>query len=230
LFGGFESIREATKVVGQLALVGQELNISTVDLDATFLAQLDVLLTTERGEAPVLGHDDLLATRELVLRASKGFDGGSSVRVTSSDTDQDLANVDTGNLSVWLAKGTTHTGLESIGSSARQHLVDADDVVRVGTDAHVETFLSGNLYKVFVGADTGGLEGLGRELFVLIGDEMDASWEFVDTGTLSAEIVDTKFWVRYTTIEAGLWVRLVLAVTITSCWASCHFVGFQNVE
>jgi hypothetical protein len=71
-------------------------------------------------------------------------------RITSSDTQNDLTNVDTGNCSIGLSPGTTHTSLQSIGTSAGQHLVDTDDVVRVGTDAKMETFLSTDLDKVSV--------------------------------------------------------------------------------
>lgn len=68
--------------------------------------------------------------------------------VTGPDAHENLANVDTGNNTVRLAEGTTHTSLESIGSGARQHLVDADDVEGVGADAKMETFLSGSLDEV----------------------------------------------------------------------------------
>lgn len=76
---GLESIRVATEVVSQFAVVGQELNVSTVGLDLSFLAQLDVLLTTERGESPVLAYNDLLASRELVLRTTESLDGMSTI-------------------------------------------------------------------------------------------------------------------------------------------------------
>ena len=52
-------------------------------------------------------------------------------RVTSADREDDLTDVHTSDGAVWLAEGTTHSGLQSIGTSARQHLVDADDVVWV---------------------------------------------------------------------------------------------------
>ena len=55
------------------------------------------------------------------------------MRVTRADRQQDLADVDTSNGAVGLTPGTTHTRLQSIGPSARQHLVDADDVEGVGT-------------------------------------------------------------------------------------------------
>ena len=79
-------------------------------------------------------------------------------------------------------------------------------MVRVSADTHVETFLSSELDEVLVGADTGGFEGLGRQLFVLVGDQVDAKRELVDIGTLAAEIEDADLWVGHTTVEAALGV------------------------
>jgi len=140
--------------------------------------------------------------------------------------------------------------LKSIGTSARQHLVDTDDVVWVWADAHVESFLSGNLDEVLVGGDTGGLEGLGAELLKLVGNQVDTCWELVDVGALTAQVEDTNLWVWDTTVEAGLWVWLavgllvcicrrradfwsrenaLLAVAVAPCWTSRHFVGICRV-
>jgi len=49
----------------------------------------------------------------------------------------------------------------------------------------VEGFLSGDLGQVLVGADTGGFQGFGGDLFVLVGDEVHAGWEIIDTCLLS---------------------------------------------
>jgi len=68
--------------------------------------------------------------------------------ITSSDTQDDLTNVDSGDGSVGLSPSTTHSSLKPIGTGARQHLVDTDDVVWVSADTKMETFLSGNLYQV----------------------------------------------------------------------------------
>jgi hypothetical protein len=226
---------------------GQELNVSTVNLDLARVLLVHVLLTTERGEAPVLGDDDLLATRELVLRAAESLEGDSSVGITSADTQDDLANVDTGNGTVGLTPGTTHTSLQSIGTCARQHLVDTDDVVRVGADTHVERVLSSGLDEVpdcsgqyvflqsqytvskryrlrsndietgynwngvrysLVGANTGGLKSLRAQLFVLVGDQVDAERELIDTSTLAAKVEDADLRVGDTTVETRLGVRL----------------------
>jgi hypothetical protein len=133
---------------------------------------------------------------------------GKPTRVTSADAHDDLANVDTGDSAVGLAPGTTHTSLQSIGTGARQHLVDADDVEGVGADAEMETLLAGVLDEVLVGADTGGLEGLGAQLLILVGDKVDAEGEVVDVGTLAAKIKDADLGVGDTTVEARLGVRL----------------------
>lgn len=69
-------------------------------------------------------------------------------RVTSADGKQDLADGHAGDEAVGLAERSTHAGLQPIGASARQHFVDADDVVRVGADAEMEAFLAGGLDEV----------------------------------------------------------------------------------
>jgi len=68
--------------------------------------------------------------------------------VTSAHGKDDLADVDTGDGAVGLAESATHARLQSIGTSARQHLVDADDVVRVSAHAEVEPFLATRLDEV----------------------------------------------------------------------------------
>ena len=119
-----------------------------------------------------------------------------------------MANVDAGDRAVGLAPSTTHTSLQSIGTGARQHLVDADDVVRVGAHAQVETFLAGHLDEVLIGTNPGSLEGLGAQLLILVGDEVDAQREVVDGRALPAEVEDANLGIGDTTVEAGLRVRL----------------------
>jgi hypothetical protein len=79
-------------------------------------------------------------------------------------------------------------------------------MVGVNADTEMETFLSSNLDKVLVGANTGGLESLGGQLLVLVGDQVDAEREVVDVGALAAEIEDADLGVRYTTVEPALGV------------------------
>lgn len=140
--------------------------------------------------------------------SARSWIGRRHTRVTSTDAHDDLTNVYTGNSAVGLTPGTTHTGLQSIGTSARQHLVDTDDVEGVSADTQVETFLSGVLDEVLVGANTGGLEGLGTQLLILVGDKVDAEREVVNVRTLAAQVEDSDLGVGYTAVEPGLRVGL----------------------
>ena len=79
---------------------------------------------------------------------------------------------------------------------------------RVSTDSEVETLLTGVLDEVLVGANTGGLEGLGAQLLILGGNEVNAEREVVNIGALSAKIEDSDLGVGDTTVEPGLGIRL----------------------
>jgi len=220
-----ESVGEAADVIGKFALVAEELDIGTINLNLSLLALLNVLLTAERGEAPVPGDDDFLATGELVLATPQSLESGGTMRVPSADGHEDLADVHASNKAVGLAERATHTRLQSIGTSARQHLVDTDDMVRVDADTQMETFLSGNLDQVLVGANTGGFEGLGGQLLVLVGDKVDAEREVVYVGALATEIEDANLGIRYTTVEPALGVGLVLAVAVATGGTAGHCDG-----
>lgn len=220
-----ESAGELLDVVLQGAVVGKELDVGTIDLDVTSIPLDDVLVAAERSEAPVLGDNDLLPAGELVLGAAEGLEGNSTVGITSAAAHKNLTDVDTSNGTVGLAKGTTHSGLQPIGTGTRQHLVDADDVEGVGADTEVETFLTGVLDEVLVGADTRGFESLGAQLFILIGNEVNAEREVIDAGTLAAKIEDPDLGIGDTTVEPGLRVRLILAVPVAAGGTSCHFCG-----
>jgi len=201
-------------------MVREELHVRAINLDLAGLLLLQVIFTTERREAPVLADDNLLTTGELVLRTTKCLDSGSTMRITGADGENDLADVHAGDRAVGLAPGSTHTSLQTIGTGARQHLVDTDDVIRMSADTKVETVLSGDLDEILVGANTSRFEGLRAQLFVLVGDEMNAERELINTSALPAEIKDTDLRVRHTTVETGLWVRLVFAVAVASCRAA----------
>jgi hypothetical protein len=151
----------------------------------------------------------------LVLGAPESLNGSGAESIPCADGQDDLADVDTRNETVGLAESTTHTRLQSIGTSARQHLVDADYMVRVGADAEMEGILSGGLDHVLVGANTGGFEGFGGDLLVLVGDQVDAERELVDVGTLAAEIENANLGVGHTTVEARLGVlRPIVSPTV----------------
>jgi hypothetical protein len=129
-------------------------------------------------------------------------------RVTGSNAHDDLTDVDAGDSSVWLAPSTTHSRLQSISTGARQHLVDTDDMVRVSTDSQVESFLSGELDEVLVGANAGRFKSFRAQLFILVRDKVNAKREVVDVRTLSAKIEDADLGVRDTTVEPRLRIWL----------------------
>lgn len=72
----------------------------------------------------------------------------------------------------------------------------------------METFLSGVLDHVLVGANTSGLKGLGTQLLIFVGHHVDAQREIVDIGTLASEIEDSDLGVGDTTVEPRLRERL----------------------
>lgn len=68
-------------------MVVEELDVGTILLDVAGIALLDVLLATEGGETPVLGDNDLLATREpRVLLAIMYSLGGIREILTCTET------------------------------------------------------------------------------------------------------------------------------------------------
>lgn len=73
-----ESLGETAHVLRQAALVAEELDVSTVDLDAASSLALQVLLAAEGSETPVLGDNNFLAARELVLRTTESLQGKST--------------------------------------------------------------------------------------------------------------------------------------------------------
>lgn len=76
---GLEGFGEAAHVVLKGTLGAEELDVGTVDADLALLALGDVVLAAEGSEAPVLGDNDLLATRELVLGATESLDDSGAV-------------------------------------------------------------------------------------------------------------------------------------------------------
>ena len=67
----------------------------------------------------------------------------------------------------------------------------------------------------FVGANATGFQGLGGELFILVGHQMDTQGEVLYIGLLATQVEDPNFGIRDTSTETRLGVRLVLAVPIT---------------
>ena len=190
--------------------------------DLAAAAHVHVLLLLVASEAPVLRLVDVLASRELHLSAAQGLDGVFGERGLGADGKHGLADAHAGHETSGLAVGVAHTGLKTISTGARKHLVDAEHLVRVSADAHVEAFLASVLDHELVAGNAGGLESLGGDLLALVGDHVHAHGELVDSGLLAADLVDLDLGIRHTTAEARADVRLLVAVAVAASGAASH--------
>lgn len=153
-------VRELGQVLLQVTLLRQELNVSTVVLDLTVSLLGNVFFSVERSETPLLRDDDLLLTWELVSGSSQTFNNNVLVGVLGSGRHENLTNGDSGSQTVRLTPGTSHTLLQSISTSTRQHLVDSQNVEWVDSHSQVERISTRHLGDVLVGTDTSGFQSL----------------------------------------------------------------------
>jgi hypothetical protein len=143
-----------------------------------------------------------LSSGKLGLGTSEGFTGEGDLIGSGSNGDEDLSNSDTGDLAETFTVGVSHTGLESISTGAREHLVDANNVPGVDSDSNMEVILTALNLHVLVGSDTGGFESFRGDLLLLSTHHMDATWELIPREFLSSTIVESKFWVGYTSVKS----------------------------
>jgi len=202
------------------------LNVASIQNQPTAGPHRLELVSLPLCETPLTTHVDLLATRELEFGATKSLDDLILVSVLRAHREDYLPDINPRHSALRLAKRSTHSCLEPVGSSTRQHLVDSDDVERMESHSHVERILAGKLHQVLVGADATGLECLRRYLFPLIRDKVHAERKLIDLRLLPAEIKDTNLGIWHSSTEARLGIRLVLAIAIASRWTSTHCYGF----
>jgi len=202
----------------------EDLDVATVSLDLTFSGESSEVRVNNGGESVFTGDEDGLSSRELALGASEGLTSEFDVLGLASHGDEDGTDVNTASLEEGFTVSTSHTGLESISTGAGQHLVDADNVPGMGSDSHVEGFLTALGNHVLVSGNTGGLKGLGGELLLLSGNEMDTSGELLPSPLLHTTVVHTELGVGHSSVESGLGVRLVLLVSEALCGSASHIV------
>lgn len=200
--------------LGEGTVTVEDLNVSSAVEKATLFSELDVLLALEVGETPLLGDDDTLLTSELELGTTETLNHTGNVLLSATNGHKDLTNVDTSGNTDGLTEGTTHTGLETIRTSTGQHLVDTKNVEGVDTHTEMETILTGDLGEVLVGADTSSLKSLRRDHLTLEREDVNSGGELLNGTLLLSDIIDTDAWVRDTTAEAGLGVRLTRKITV----------------
>ena len=213
-------LEKRTLLQGSVVVV--DLDDVTVGAELSVLPLGDVLLAGELGESPLGGAEDFLTAGKFELSAAEGLDDVGLVGVLGADGDEDLADGDAGGDSDGLSVGVPHTGTETISSSARKHLIGAEDVEGVGAHADVVGVLSDGLGQVLVDGDAGGLEGLGGNLLLLVAHHVGDEGEEIDGGLLGADVVDADLGVGHTTAVPTLDVGLVLLVAVATAGAASH--------
>ena len=199
------------------------LHVDTVALDLASSEELLEVRVNVGGETVFTGDENLLAAGELELGTTEGLLSLGNEIGFSSDGDEDGSDIDTGSLTEGLSVSVTHTGLKSISTGAREHLVDADDVPGVNSDSDMEVILTAVDLHVLVGGDTGSLESLRGDLLLLVGDHMDAGGELIPCALLLSSVIHTDLGVGDTSVETRLRIRLVLLVSVAASWSSSHF-------
>ena len=214
-------IDEATQ---RTVLADRAHHAATVGDDAALHLELGKLLRGVLREAELARDVDRLAARELHLRAAEGLHEVALVGSLRAHREEDLADVDARHHAGGLAERTTHTGLQTIRTGTRQHLVDAQHLERVHAHTQMETVLARLLRKVLVRADTRGLQRLAAVVLALQRHQVHAARHVLRRSVLVAKIKDVDLGVGHTTAVAALDVGLALDVAIATARTPSHFI------
>ena len=166
-----------------------------------------------------------MATGKLELGTAEGLSGVALVAFLATHREQHLPNSNPSASPERLPESSAHTSLKPIGSGARKHLVDSEDMEGVNPNPQVEGILAGELGHVLVAGNSRRLESLAGNVFLLPGDEVDAEGELVDALLLHADVIDSDLRVGHTAAEAGFRVGLVLDLAVASGGSSPHGGG-----
>jgi hypothetical protein len=216
--------------IDQRTVAVEDLNVNTLVDDATLLLELEVLLATKIGQTPLLGHNDVLLSGELELSTTEALNHTGNVLLTATDSHKDLTNVNASGNTGGLTESTTHTGLQTIGTSAGQHLVDAENVEGMDTHAQMEAVLTSRLGEVLVGADTSSLKSFGGDHLALERDHVNGGGERLDGSSLGSDVIDADAWVGDTTAKARLRVRLTRNITVAGGKKGGENVRFSGAK
>ena len=144
----------------QGSLGSKDLDTDTITLDLVGLEESLEIRVDNFGESELPGDEDSLSAGELELGTTESLLRKWHLLGGSADGDQDGSDVHTSGLEKGLSVSVTHTGLESISTGARKHLVDADHMPCVDSNANMEGILGGVDLHVLVSSDTGSFESL----------------------------------------------------------------------
>lgn len=210
--------------LGEGSVVGDDLDVGTVGSELAFFLKSGVFSLVKLGETPLAGDDDLLSTGELEFTSSESFNSMGNVLFSKSDGVEDLVDLNSGDFTGGFTEGTSHTSLESIGTSAGKHLVNSDNVPRVNSASKMETFLTALLDQVLVGSNTSSFHGFGGDLFLFKGNEVNTEGEKFDISSLLTGIVNSDSGIGDTSVITRLGERLSTPVSVASSGSSSHFM------
>ena len=206
----------------QRSMASQELGIDTIRYNSSLRLQPHIVSSAELGESPFPALNDLLAAGKLELGTAEGLSSVAFVAFLATNREQHLPNSNPSAGPERLPESSAHTSLKPIGSGARKHLVDSEDMEGVNPNPQVERIFSGELGHVLVAGDSRRLESLAGNVFLLPGDEVNAEGELVDALLRHADIVDSDLGVGHTAAEAGFRVGFVLNLAVASGGSSPH--------
>ena len=195
--------------------------VTTVD-DLALSREFVELVKCVWCETNLVGNNNPSLTSELEGSPPESLDSLIETFLTRPAAHNAAAVVGAADGAVWLTEGVPHTGLKSIGTSGRKHLVDSEDVEWVEVDTDVVGLTHG-LHHVTVGADTSSFEGFTGDVFVLEEDEADAVWVGLSKSGPGTGLITLDTWIWDTTAEAALWIWTALEVTVATCWTTTHF-------
>ena len=198
------------------------LELVSIGTELSVLPPCDILLSRILGKSPLVTLEEFLASSKFELSTAEGLDHVGLVVVLGPDTDQDLANGNTGGNTDGLSIRVTHTGTETISTGARKHLVGTEDHEGVGPHADVVRLLSNGLSQMLVDGNTGCLKGLGRNLLLLVAHHVRDKGEQIDGSLLGSYIVNADLGVGHTTAVPTLDVGFVLLVAVASGRTATH--------
>ena len=194
--------------------------VTTVD-DLALSREFVELVEGVWGETDLVGNDNPGLAGELEGSPPESLDGLLKTFLAGPAAHDAAAVVGAADSAVWLTEGVPHTGLKSIGTSGRKHLVDSEDVEWVEVDTDVVGLTHG-LHHVTVGADTSSFEGFTRNVLVLEEDETDAVWVGLSKSGPGTSLVTLDTWIWDTTAEAALWIWTALEVAVATGWTATH--------
>lgn len=103
---------------GELTVVGDNLDIGTIGDKFAFLLEVLIFLSGELGETPLVGDDDFLSSGEFEFTSSESFHSMGNILSGTSDGVENLVDLYSAGFTLGLTESTSHTGLESISTSA----------------------------------------------------------------------------------------------------------------